>query len=99
MVDSPAVILARADPELRALMHELGDAAAAERLGLDLDGLIEAAQARAERLFWVSAIPTSTPGRRRTGRSQAPGFTVRCALPSPTAGKHHCRRDASQRAI
>jgi hypothetical protein len=41
------VILGRADRELRALMHELGDdAAAAERLGLDLDGLIEAAEAR-----------------------------------------------------
>jgi hypothetical protein len=57
------VILARADRELRALMHELGDdAAAAERLGLDLDGLIEAAQARAERLFWAVSNPNQYPG-------------------------------------
>ena len=43
-------------------MHELGDAAAAERLGLDLDGLIEAAQARAERLFWAVSNPNQYPG-------------------------------------
>jgi hypothetical protein len=57
------VILAKSDRELRALMHELGDdAAAAERLGLDLDGLIEAAQARAERLFWAVSNPNQYPG-------------------------------------
>jgi hypothetical protein len=57
------VILGRADRELRALMHELGDdAAAAERLGLDLDGLIEAAEARAERLFWALSNPNQYPG-------------------------------------
>ena len=94
------MILARADRELRALMHELGDdAAAAERLGLDLDGLIEGAQARAERLFWAVSNPNQYPGPSTHGALAGDGFTARCALPSPAAGKHHCRRDSSERAI
>lgn len=46
------MILARADRELRALVAELrDDVAVAKRLGLELDGLIEAAEGRTERLF------------------------------------------------
>jgi hypothetical protein len=41
------MILARADRELRALVGQLrDDAAVAKRLGMELDGLIEAAEER-----------------------------------------------------
>ncbi len=41
------MILARADRELRELVGELhDDAAVAKRLGVELDGLIEAAEGR-----------------------------------------------------
>lgn len=57
------MILARADRELRALVAELrDDAAVAERLGLELDGLIEAAEGRTERLFWTVSDPHQHPG-------------------------------------
>jgi hypothetical protein len=56
-------MLARADSELRALVREMGgDRAVAERLGLDLDGLIEAGEARTERLFWAVSLPNQYPG-------------------------------------
>jgi len=58
------VILARADRELRALVGELrDDAAIAKRLGLEFDGLIEAAEGRAERLFWTVSDPLSCSRR------------------------------------
>ena len=57
------MILARADRELRALVGELrDDAAVAERLGLALDELIEAAEGRTERLFWTVSDPHQYPG-------------------------------------
>jgi hypothetical protein len=57
------VFLARADREFRALVVEMGgEAPAAQHLGLDLDGLIEAAEARSERLFWVVTDPNQQPG-------------------------------------
>jgi len=57
------VILARADRELRALVGELrDDAAVAKRLGVELDGLIEAAEGRTERLFWTVSDPHQYPG-------------------------------------
>ena len=45
------MILARADRELRE------DVAVAKRLGLDLDGLIEAAEGCTERLCWTVSDP------------------------------------------
>ena len=55
--------LARADRELRALVDELrDDAAVANRLGIELDGLIEAAEGRTERLFWTVSDPHQYPG-------------------------------------
>jgi len=55
--------LARADRELRELVGELrDDAAIAKRLGLELDGLIEAAEGRTERLFWTVSDPHQYPG-------------------------------------
>jgi hypothetical protein len=55
--------LARADREFRTLVEELGgDAPALEHIGLDLDGVTEAAQARSERLFWVVSNPNQYPG-------------------------------------
>lgn len=57
------MILARADRELRALVAELrDDAAVAKRLGVELDGLIEAAEGRTERLFWTVSDPHQYPG-------------------------------------
>jgi hypothetical protein len=57
------VNLARADRELRELFDELrDDAAVAKRLGLDLSGLIEAAEGRTERLFWTVSDPHQYPG-------------------------------------
>ena len=57
------MILARADRELRELGGELrDDAAVAKRLGLELDGLIEAAEGRTERLFWTVSDPHQYPG-------------------------------------
>jgi len=57
------MILARADRELRELVGELrDDAAIAKRLGLELDGLIEAAEGRTERLFWTVSDPHQYPG-------------------------------------
>lgn len=57
------MILARADRELRALVAELrDDAAVAKHLGLELDGLIEAAEGRTERLFWTVSDPHQYPG-------------------------------------
>ena len=57
------MILARADRELRELVGELrDDAAVAKRLGLELDGLIEAAEGRTERLFWTVSDPHQYPG-------------------------------------
>ena len=57
------MIVTSADRQVRALMNEVGDnAAAVERLGLDHDGLIEAAEARAERLFWAVSDPNQYPG-------------------------------------
>jgi len=57
------MILARADRELRALVTELrDDAAVAKRLGVELDGLIEAAEGRIERLFWTVSDPHQYPG-------------------------------------
>ena len=57
------MILARADRELRALVGELrDDAAVAKRLGVELDGLIEAAEGRTERLFWTVSDPHQYPG-------------------------------------
>jgi hypothetical protein len=51
-------MLARADRELRALVDELrDDAAVAKRLGLERDGLLEAAEGRSERLFWTVSDP------------------------------------------
>jgi len=94
------MILARADRELRELVGELrDDAAVAKRLGMELDGLIEAAEGRTERLFWTVAIPTSTRGRRRTARWRAHGFTRRCAPPSAAAGRQRCPSDWSVRGI
>jgi len=56
------VFLARADRELRELFDELGgEAAAAARLSLKIDGLYEAAQARTDRLFWAVADPHGYP--------------------------------------
>lgn len=37
-----------------------------------------------------SAIPTNIPGRRRTARWRARGFTGHCAPPSPAAGRPCC---------
>ena len=57
------MILARADRELRELVDQLReDAAVAKRLGLDLNGLIEAAEGRTERLFWTVSDPHQYPG-------------------------------------
>ena len=57
------MILARADRELRELVGELrDDAAVAKHLGLELDGLIEAAEGRTERLFWTISDPHQYPG-------------------------------------
>jgi hypothetical protein len=57
------VNLARADRELRELVAELrDDAAVATRLGLELDGLIEAAEGRTERLFWTVSDPHQYSG-------------------------------------
>lgn len=57
------MILARADRELRELVGELrDDAAVAKRLGVELDGLIEAAEGRTERLFWTVSDPHQYPG-------------------------------------
>lgn len=57
------MILARADRELRALVAELrDDAAVAKRLGVELDGLIEAAEGRTDRLFWTVSDPHQYPG-------------------------------------
>ena len=57
------MILARADRELRALVDELrDDVAVAQRLGLELDGLMEATEGRSERLFWTVSDPTQYPG-------------------------------------
>jgi hypothetical protein len=57
------MILARADREPRALAAELrDDAAVAKRLGLELDGLIEAAEGRTEPLFWTVSDPHQCPG-------------------------------------
>ncbi|MGI8754273.1 MAG: hypothetical protein ACR2MB_00075 [Acidimicrobiales bacterium] len=62
------MILARADRELRALVAELrDDAAVAKHLGLELDGLIEAAEGRAERLFWTVSDPHQYPGHLTHG--------------------------------
>ena len=62
------MILATADRELRALADDLGsDAAVAERVGLVLDELIEAAEARTERLFWAVSNPNGYPGPRTHG--------------------------------
>ena len=58
-----AMILARADRELRELVAELrDDASVAKRLGLELNGLIEAAEGRTERLFWTVIDPHQYPG-------------------------------------
>ncbi|MDX6570928.1 MAG: hypothetical protein QOC86_84 [Gaiellales bacterium] len=54
--------LGRADRELRELVAELRDDAVAKRLGLELDGLIEAAEGRTERLFWTVSDPHQYPG-------------------------------------
>jgi hypothetical protein len=57
------VILARADRELRALVDERrDDAAVAQGLGLELVGLIEAAEGRTERLLWTVSDPHQYPG-------------------------------------
>lgn len=57
------MFLARADAEFRALVADMGgEAAAATHVGLDLDGLIEAAQGRSERLFWTVTDPNGQPG-------------------------------------
>jgi len=62
------MILARADRELRALVAELrDDAAVATHLGVELDGLIEAAEGRTERLFWTVSDPHQYPGRSTHG--------------------------------
>lgn len=62
------MILARADCELRALVAELrDDAAVATRLGIELDGLIEAAEGRTERLFWTVSDPHQYPGASTHG--------------------------------
>lgn len=57
------MILARADRDLRALVDELRDErAVTRRLGLDFDGLLEAAEGRTERLFWTVSDPHQYPG-------------------------------------
>ncbi|MCA1678532.1 MAG: hypothetical protein LC777_06090 [Actinobacteria bacterium] len=57
------MILARAARELRALVDELrDDAVVAKRLGVELGGLIEAADGRTERLFWTVSDPHQYPG-------------------------------------
>lgn len=57
------MILTKADREARALVDELrDDAAVAKRLGLELDGLVEAGEGRAERLFWTVSDPHQYPG-------------------------------------
>ena len=62
------MILATADRDLRTLVDDLGsDAAVAERVGLVLDELIEAAEARTERLFWAVSNPNGDPGPRTHG--------------------------------
>jgi hypothetical protein len=75
------MILARADRELRALVDELrDDAAVAERLGLDLDGLIEAAEGRTERLFWTVSDPHQYPGPSTHGALAGAWFHGACAV-------------------
>ncbi|MGH2783384.1 MAG: hypothetical protein ACRDLA_18620 [Thermoleophilaceae bacterium] len=60
---APAAVVAEADGEFRALVTRLGsDVAAARHLGLDLDEVSEAAQARSERLFWTVSDPNRYPG-------------------------------------
>lgn len=60
---APAGVVAEADGEFRALVTRLGsDVAAARHLGLDLDEVSEAAQARSERLFWTVSDPNRYPG-------------------------------------
>ena len=62
------MVVARADREVRALAGELGgEAAVAERLGLVFDGLVEAAEARTERLFWAVSDPHGYPGQATHG--------------------------------
>lgn len=57
------MILARADRELRELVGELrDDVAVAKRVGLELEGLIEAAAGAPSGCFGPSATRTSTPG-------------------------------------
>ncbi len=60
---------------------------------LELDGLIEAAEGRTERLFWTVSDLHQYPGPSSTARWRARGFTGRCARPSPVAGSRRCPSD------
>ena len=79
--------LARAGREFRTLAREFGDAPALRHLGLDLDGVTEAAQARSERLFWVVSNPNQYPGPSTTQRLRGRGSTVPTVPASSARGK------------
>ncbi|MGI9100547.1 MAG: hypothetical protein ACR2H2_19010 [Solirubrobacteraceae bacterium] len=86
------MILARADRELRALVAELrDDAAVAKHLGLELDGLIEAAEGRTERLFWTVSDPHQYPGPSTHGALAGAWFHGALCAASPVAGRRCCR--------
>jgi hypothetical protein len=58
------------------------------RLGIDSNGLHEAAGARSQQMFWTSLQPTPLPRlRSRLGRSPARGCTAPCAARLSTAGE------------